>query len=1184
MADKELTYVSGTAAQPPGHPNKTSYPPKNNNKPYNKPYTMLNFDYLKLLPIKVPDIEHLHALCEEVEVNQWTKPMTSAMYARNALEWSVKLIYKLEKLPMWSDTMTLNQMIKNSDFEHFIGNGQEMAHIDYVRKIGNHAHHGDPVSKQESYLALINIYNLTAALMKRWGLFDTVAPFNPHLVPKDAAPMHAVPAGKTEPTIDSATVHHTSEPLQVDPISPEVLSEAETRRIFIDMMLREAGWEVLDQKGLKAAGKACVEIEVDGMPTESGKGYVDYVLFGKNGKPLAIIEAKRTTVGIAKGQQQAKLYADCLEKEYGVRPIIYVSNGFHTEVLDGIGYPSRPVYSFHSFDDLVWMMQKRGRALIRDMNPKSHIAGRDYQQTAVKAVCEHLNKMNRHALLVMATGTGKTRTAASLIEILKRNDWVKNVLFLADRSSLVLQAARAFKALLPEETSCILSDDKNPDMNARIMFSTYQTMINYVDRDSKKGEDRKPFSVGRFDLIIIDEAHRSVYGSYTAIFDYFDALLVGLTATPRNEVEHDTYSLFHLEKDEPTSCYELEQAIDDKYLVGYKVLPRHSKVLESGIKYDQLTKAEKQTLEQVWEYEKVKKMLDPKAKYSRDINSQEIFKYLFNEDTINKVLDDLMDNGLKVESGDKLGKTIIFAYNHKHAEEIVRCFRERYSELAGQGFCHLIDNYVNYAQTLIDDFSVRDGMPQIAVSVDMLDTGIDVPEILNLVFFKPVHSKVKFSQMIGRGTRLCANLFGAGVDKQEFYIFDYCNVFEYFSMNAQQVETPLPASLTQRLFEIRVDVAHALQAGEYQTDAFCKGLHDELKTLLRGQVEKLNESKIRVRKAWDLVYKFKQEAAWVVLSEIDKLDLQTRIAPLLEGEKGDEGAKLFDLMCLQVQLSLVNVEYKAGRSKNKIVGIAEALEKVAAHPDVMKKLAVIQEVQQEVFWENASMGSLERVRTELRDLISILRKNEGTRTFVINVTDVIETGEATEGIQSKASYRKRVIEYLRDNKDLPVISKIFNLEQLTPADVVALENIFYNELGTKEEYERLTAQRRFGSIAAFIRSIINIDRDVAMEKYRKLIRNTAMTSQQELYLKNILEYVCTNGDIEKKNIGEDPLRRLNWTQTFGTQLGNVAKFVDELHGVIQATGTDGPAIRPYEYEAPQGRLAADKSPIGYDKP
>ncbi|MBR4216423.1 MAG: DEAD/DEAH box helicase family protein, partial [Candidatus Methanomethylophilaceae archaeon] len=570
-----------------------------------------------------------------------------------------------------------------------------------------------------------------------------------------------------------------------------------------------------------------------------------------------------------------------------------------------------------------------------------------------------------------------------------RNGWVKNVLFLADRTSLVNQAKKNFVKLLPNNTTCALNENGgDKDLGARIVFSSYQTMINYIDTEDK------PFSVGRFDLIIIDEAHRSIFGKYGAIFHYFDAMLIGLTATPRDEVDRSTYDIFEMEQGEPNYAYELDDAVADGYLVNYHGFKRGSMILKEGIKYNSLTEEEKKQMEMVWEYEAARKALDPRSgDYHRDIAGDEIFSYIFNEDTVDAVLQDLMENGLKVQSWERIGKSIIFAYNHRHAELIVQRFGVLYPEY-GPGFCVLIDNYVTYAQDLIDKFEIRDEEPQIAVSVDMLDTGIDVPDILNLVFFKVVKSKIKFWQMIGRGTRLSPGIFG-GKDKECFYIFDWCRNFEYFEQNPNGQEAMSVQSLTERLFGLRVDIAFQLQHQKWQEDDYARGLHDELKQGLREQVMSLSDSHISVREKWASVSHFKEEDAWVYISDVDVLTLKTDIAPLLPKNTLDESAKKFDVLALTIELSLLNSEVKADKCIQRVQTVAEKLLEKATLPQVQAKIPVLKEVLSPVAWENVSLEWLEKVRLSLRDLMKFLVGDKG-QWFIVDIEDVITyDGEST---------------------------------------------------------------------------------------------------------------------------------------------------------------------------------------------
>ena len=919
------------------------------------------------------------------------------------------------------------------------------------------------------------------------------------------------------------------------------ISEAETRKLYIDLMLKEAGWDVLATEGAIQPSKACIEVEVEGMPNAEGKGYCDYVLFGGNGLPLAVIEAKRTSVSPVKGKHQAELYADCLEKRYGVRPVIYYTNGFETHIIDGLGYPPRPLYAFHTESDLELLIQKRKRHDITDFSVKDSITDRHYQKMAIKSVCEHFNTKHRRGLLVMATGTGKTRVAISLVDVLTRNGWVKNVLFLADRIPLVSQAHKNFMKLLPHMTTSILSEDKDPDTNARITFSTYQTMINYIDTDEKA------FSVGRFDLIIIDEAHRSIFGKYSAIFNYFDALLVGLTATPRDEVDRSTYETFQMEQGVPNYAYELEDAVAEGYLVNYKGFKRGSLILKEGIKYNNLSAEEKEQLEKVWEYEQAVKAIEGDPQH-RDIESKEIFNYIFNLDTIDRVLQDVMENGLKVQSGERIGKTIIFAYNHRHAEMIVERFFVLYPHYSSD-FCALIDNYVTYSKDLIDKFEIRDGNPQIAVSVDMLDTGIDVPDVLNLVFFKVVKSKIKFMQMIGRGTRLSASIFGPGKDKEYFYIFDWCRNFEYFDKNPDGTAAKSVQSLTEKIFSIRAKIAFHLQHQQWQEDEYAKGLHDEIKTLLKEQVAMLSDSHISVREKWADVSHFKDENAWTYISEVDVNTLGNVIAPLLPKNTLDESAKKYDVLVMLIELSLLGEGVNATKAVHSVQTIAEKLQEKATLPQVQAKMATIKEVLSDVAWQNVSLAWLEKVRHDLRDLIKFLI-GQGGQWFSVDIEDTISDEGMTDGITPRVSYKQSVLDFLSQNRNLPVLQKIYGMEQLTVGDIAELERILWQELGSKKDYEKFTNGMLCGSnVGIFIRSLVGVDRKNAVRRFSEFISGNKLTAEQEDFLNTIIAYVCENGDITKEIVvNESPFdERLS---VFTPYMLPLANYIDTIHGVI----------------------------------
>ncbi len=1109
---------------------------------------MLNFDYLH----GKPGFTRLYDFCHTAEITQQSNPDESAINSRRALECIVDIIYYLKSFTA-EPRANLFQKVDSEDFKAYINDRDLMMRLHYIRKVGNNAAHTGHVTRRESGFSLLNLYVFVGAVLQKIGLVDDVPDFDASLIPA-RAPIH--PATPEESRPDTAAISRYSgkldTPLVVE--QPQDISEEETRKQFIDLMLRDAGWELSTEEGVKVPGKACVEIKVHGMPNEQGVGFVDYVLYDDDLKPLAIIEAKRTSKKRSEGYHQAKLYAECLKAECGYEPLYYCSNGFCTEVFDMLGYPKREVFAFHSKKDLQTMRQNRVRRLITDMRVNRDIAGRYYQERAIKAVCESFNSRRRHALLVMATGTGKTRTAIGLTDVLMRNNWAKSILFLADRRQLVRQAMRNFNKLLPNENICVLSDSKpsERDLNARFTFSTYQTMIKYID------SDQKDFSVGRFSLIFVDEAHRSVFGKFGAIFSYFDALLVGMTATPREDVDRSTYELFNLEQGVPTDEYSYEQAKRDKWLVPYRQLRKHSEVMNTGILYDQLSEEERQQLEKIWDYETTEEGLNIETLMHghRDIHGNEIFRYVYNKDTVRRMFNDLFSEGLRINNDDVLGKTIIFAFNHDHAQMIVDVFNEDYAAQYGRDFCQLIDNRVNYAEDLIDSFSDPSKMPQIAVSVDMMDTGIDVPEVVNLVFFKKIFSKIKFNQMIGRGTRLCPDLLGPGKDKKEFYIFDYCANFEYFNENPDGEEPAVPVSLTEKLFEIRTTIAKILQRAEHQEVEFTKNLHDDLKELLHSQVCELNENRIDVRRKWELVNKFKQKENWLALSDLDVLELTRHIAPLLPRPMDDNHAKAFDFIMLNLQLSCLEEGHErlAARCQNKVTTIAGKLEQKASIPQVLAKISIIREVQTAAFWNDLSISELERVRQELRDLIKFLVTN-GKKTFTVDIEDVITPSEGEElPIDSTMSYKERVMDYLIEQNDSPVFKKIKNLEQLDAMDIRELERIFWQELGSKEDYDRFTANSLYGgNIAAFIRSITHVDYSVAIRKFQDFIQVEELNSTQLEYLHSILAYVSQYGDIETQKITQtEPFRHFDWIGAFGDKAAHVVSFISDLHNVIVA--------------------------------
>ena len=891
-------------------------------------------------------------------------------------------------------------------------------------------------------------------------------------------------------------------------------SEAETRKYLIDVDLHRAGWP-LDQDRDR-------EYEVTGMPNRHGLGYADYVLWGDDGKPLGVVEAKRTTSDPQIGRQQAKLYADCLERMHGQRPVILTTNGYKTWIWDDVAYPPRQVAGFYKKDELSRLILRRTQRQPLDVaQVKDAIVERYYQKRAIGNIFQQFTDARRKALLVMATGTGKTRTAIALVDALQRAGWVKRALFLADRVSLVNQAVRAFKAHLPESSPVNLVTEK--DSEGRVYVCTYPTMMGMID-ETHGGKAR--FGVGHFDLIIIDEAHRSVYQKFGAIFRYFDSLLVGLTATPREEVERNTYDLFDLEPGMPTDAYELERAVQDGFLVPPRVQQVDLKFPREGIEYDDLSREEKEQWESLdWGDE-----IEPGALPDR-VNPSAINNWLFNTDTVDKVLQFLMENGHKVEGGDRLAKTIIFARNHEHAKFIEQRFDHHYPRHAGH-FARVIDNQAKYPQSLIDDFSRKDKAPHIAISVDMLDTGIDVPEVANLVFFKPVYSKIKFWQMIGRGTRLCPELFGPGDDKKDFRVFDFCFNFDFFRENPEGIKTTDPATLGERLFRARVHLLGHIQGNpELDPDTT---LRESLVDILHAEVAAMNRENFIVRMHLEPVERFQSRGAWERLTEADQETLKREVAGLPSEIATDEiESRLFDLMALRMQLALVEgADGSFEKHRNQVVEIAMLLEEKQNIPAVKAQLEYLAGMQEATFWEAVSIEELEAMRLRVRGLVQFLDKRKRKivyTSFKDEVLGVRDEDAVHIPKMTGAQYEKKVQDYLRNHLDHIVIQRLRMNEPLTPLDLDGLEKALA-EIGEgdgKTLLSDLLARSGSPSLVHFVRGMVGMDRAAAHAAFSEYLSDRSLTAPQIRFIELIIDQLTSRGVMDASALYEPPFTHLH---------------------------------------------------------
>lgn len=879
--------------------------------------------------------------------------------------------------------------------------------------------------------------------------------------------------------------------------NPNDPTEHETRKQYIDAMLRDAGWRL--------GADWLEEVELQGMPNQAQVGFADYVLYGDNGKPLAVIEAKRTSVDPAKGRQQAKLYADLLEKQYGRRPVVFLTNGFETYLQDN-QYPERQVAALYSKRDLEKLFNlRRMRQPLTDIQVDRNIAGRYYQEGAIKAVCHTFDAKNRRkALLVMATGSGKTRTAVALCKVLLERGWVKNILFLADRTSLVTQAKRSFVNLLPDLSVTNLCEEKD-NTAAHCVFSTYQTMLGCID--TVTDEQGKLFTCGHFDLLICDEAHRSIYNKYRDIFRYFDAPLVGLTATPKDEIDKNTYAIFDLEKGMPTYGYELAQAVKDGYLVDFLSVETKLKFLEEGITYDQLSEVDKAAYEDTF--------TDENGELPEKIESSALNEWVFNEDTIREVLHILMEYGLKIDYGEKLGKTIIFAKNHRHAEMILEVFQREYPHL-GDGFAQVIDNYMTYAQSAIDNFSDPGKLPQIAISVDMLDTGIDVPEVLNLVFFKKVMSKAKFWQMIGRGTRLCPGLLD-GADKNQFYIFDFCGNFAFFRMS-QGKPVHAQLSLQGALFRLKGEIVYKLQDMAYQTEELIPFRQALVKELL-GKAQELNRDNFAVKQHLRAVERFSKEETYQGLVYGDIREMEEELCPLILPDADDPKALRFDALLYGIELAYM-VGKTSTKARRDLVRQAEAVASVGNIPEIQEQKELLDRILHTDYLERAGLNEFEHIRKSLRDLMKYVLPSG--HSYSTNFDDQIletEWHESQLETDDLKNYRAKAEFYVREHQDSPAIAKLKSNLPLTQQDVAELESILWSQVGTQEDYEAEYGEKPLGE---FVREVVGMDMKAAKEAFSVYLNDVNLDDRQIYFVNQIVEYIVQNGLMKDLSVLQKP--------------------------------------------------------------
>ena len=1067
-----------------------------------------NFDYLK----KEPKFSRFVDVAISAEKLILIDSEASILNSRRAMEFALKWMYSVDSALEMPYRDNLQSLMNAEDYRQIVG-PDIWRRMDYIRRSGNNAAHDNKkLGINVAMLCLENLFiyldyifycysdkyeerafdrNIILARMEKMRKSREAAEAKKAELAKEQERLAQQKLDLQKLMQENASLKEElsarrKEQEQTYTPKPLELSEFKTRKLYIDSMLIDAGW---------TEGKDWLnEVELLGMPNKSGVGYADYVLYDDMHRPLAVIEAKATCRGIAEGRQQAKLYADLLEKKYNRRPVIFLTNGFNTHIIDG-QYPERKCSVIYSKRDLEkWFNLLTMRTSLKHITVDKNIAGRYYQEAAIKAVCTSFDEKNRRkALLVMATGSGKTRTVIALCDVLLKAGWIKNILFLADRNSLVTQAKRSFVNMLPNLSCTNLVEEKD-NYNAHCVFSTYQTMMHCIDAVSDK--EGKLFTCGHFDLVICDEAHRSIYNKYRDIFAYFDAPLVGLTATPKDEIDKNTYEIFELENGVPTYGYDLAQAVKDGYLVDYLSVESTLKFMEQGIVYDDLSEEEKSVYESTF--------VDEHGNMPEAISSSALNTWIFNEDTIKQVLNILMTNGIKIDYGQKIGKTIIFAKNHEHAEKILEIFNREYPHLPE--YAKVIDNYTKYAQSAIDEFSEAKKMPQIAISVDMLDTGIDVPEVLNLVFFKKIMSKAKFWQMIGRGTRLSPGLLD-GEDKEKFYIFDFCGNFEFFRLNKGKA-TANTIPIQGAIFHLQFEISYKLQNVAYQTErliAYRKALVKQMSEKVQ-KLQKLQKKNFAVRQHLRYIETYSNESNYQRLTYEDTLIVREEVAPLILPDGDEASAVRFDALMYGIELAyLIGKRYTKARNDlhKKVVGIA----KVANIPEVQAQSDLINKILNTTHVETAGINEFEEIREKLRDLMKYIQKENNK--YVTNFADEllsIEWKEAELETDTLKNYKAKAEYYIMQHQDNAAIAKLKTNQPLTSEDISMLEEILWKEIGTKQDYEDEYGTKPLGE---FVREIVGLDMNAAKEAFSPY--TAGLDSRQIYFVNQIIEYIVHNG-------------------------------------------------------------------------
>lgn len=920
-------------------------------------------------------------------------------------------------------------------------------------------------------------------------------------------------------------------------------NEKLTRKEIIDQRLKQAGWTVSDRTQVIEEFFIAVENNVLGEPATSyGTAFSDYVLLGKEGKPLAVVEAKKSSVDARVGEEQAKQYAYNIQKQYNCElPFCMYTNGHDIFFWDVDNYPPRKIFTFPTRNDLERMaFIRKNKKPLADELINTNIAGRPYQIQAIRAVFEAMEEKKRKFLLIMATGTGKTRTCIAMVDGLMRAGWISRVLFLVDRIALREQAVEAFKDNAPQYSVWPQTGETKIVTDRRVYVSTYPTMLNIIEEEN--------LSPHFFDLIVIDESHRSIYNVYQNILSYFNAVILGLTATPTDAVDHNTFELFDCEDGLPTFAYTFEDAVNNKppYLSNFEVMKLTTKFQQEGIHINTISEDDQ-------------KKLIAEGKDPTDINFEgtELEKAVTNKGTNALIVREFWEECIKDPNGVLPGKTIFFAMTIPHARRLKEIFEQFYPQGAGEISKVIVseDPKAYGKGGLLDQFKNND-FPRIAISVDMLDTGIDIPELVNLVFAKPVFSYTKFWQMIGRGTRVlnAKDRKSWCHQKDKFLIIDCWNNFEYFKLNPKGKEIKTQTALPVRLFKMRLE---KLKIAQQQNPAIAASEKLELEKLINA----LPKNNVVVQDNATVLGKLYEPNFWEALTE-DKIDfLEQTIAPIMRALSSvDFKAMRFEKDIVEFSIAQLKNEQQDRENLKEII-----TEQIAELPlnigVVAKEKEIINKTLRSSFWANPTENDLQQVIEKIAPLMRYRQRFEGEEQESLNLKDVtykkemIEFGPENE-LVSISRYKEMVEDMVQQlASQNPILQKIKSGENISDNELQQLAQL----MNERDPFvtEKLL-QRVYGNQHAkflqFIKHILQIETIHSFEETVTrafdtfILQHNNLTNNQIEFMHVLKKYVIDKGSIEKKDLINPPFTQLHPQGILGVFS---PKEIEEILSVIQ---------------------------------